>query len=446
MRIASESVRRILTLLLIATAAWWPAQAAELSPPVVEPPLELSAADIVPKALMKGEVYRIESSAVNDGYVNTYTLVTDWGKVQAVSDYRLRVRIQEANALKALDEMSRAGVFGDSLVEGALAPVRGAVDLVTEPVETVSGAAEGLGRWFGNIADSVSSDDPHQEGALSAAVGWAATKRAFAVELGVDPYTDWKPLQDALVSVGQAAFAGGITASVAMGAVTEGTALKLPVLVLGLSHDMNQILIDNPPEKLTEMNRKALGDLGLGGDAVSTFMDNHNYTPLEKLQLVAALQRMKDADGLEFLLASAAAAPDKAVARYTQQRAEMMANFHTKIAPTTIIQLKEFSIQRSEDARIVGVFPLDYVAWTADLAVIVKAMSEEVAQISDAGEKEMWFEGSASPDARKGMEAHGWTVKERVELLMGAPLQDVDDSGAIAVSPAVRAAGQVIQP
>ncbi len=122
----------------------------------------------------------------------------------AVSDYRLRARIQEVQALKALDEMSRAGVFGDSLRNGALAPIEGLVDLAKSPVETSKGAAKGVGRWFSNIADSVSSDDPHQEGALSAAAGWAATKRAFAVELNVDPYTDWEPLQQALVSVGRA--------------------------------------------------------------------------------------------------------------------------------------------------------------------------------------------------------------------------------------------------
>ena len=59
--------------------------------------------------------------AVNDGYVTTYTLETEWGELKAVSDYRLRARIQEAKALKTLDEMSRAGVFGDALVEGVLA-------------------------------------------------------------------------------------------------------------------------------------------------------------------------------------------------------------------------------------------------------------------------------------------------------------------------------------
>jgi len=144
MRFSSNSVSRVLGVALVTLTVWWPAWASEI--PVVKPPVELEAAHYVPGELMKGTVYQVQPTAVNDGYVTTYTLETDWGQVKAVSDYRLRARIQEVKALRTLDEMSRAGVFGDALVEGALAPVETVVDLVTEPVDTVSDAAEGMGQ------------------------------------------------------------------------------------------------------------------------------------------------------------------------------------------------------------------------------------------------------------------------------------------------------------
>ena len=144
MRLGSNSVSRVLGLALVPLTVWWHALASEI--PVVKPPVELKAAKFVPGELMKGTVYQVQPTAVNDGYVTTYTLETDWGQVKAVSDYRLRARIQEVKALRTLDEMSRAGVFGDALVEGALAPVETVVDLVTEPVDTVSDAAEGMGQ------------------------------------------------------------------------------------------------------------------------------------------------------------------------------------------------------------------------------------------------------------------------------------------------------------
>ena len=409
-----------------------------------QPPLQLNAALIVPDELIVGEGYKIDPLVVNDGYSNTYTLTTDWGEVQAISDYRLRARIQEVQALVVLDSMSRAGVFGDALKAGVLSPIEGAKALVTAPVETTTGAVKGIGRWFGNVARSVTSDDPHQEGALSSAAGWAPTKRAFAVELGVDPNTDWEPLEKALVSVGRAAFAGGMTAAVAMGVATEDTALEMPILLLSMTDDMNQLLLDNPPALLTEINEKTLLEMGIDEATVETFLRNYNYTPMEKLQLVEALDRMSGATGREIFLAQAGAAPDKIVARYFQQRAEMMANYHTKVAETDVVDIADLPMQKTHDGRLIGAFPIDYLSWTADASTIAGVASEFIAQSAEIESGEFWFEGSVSQTAFAGLEALGWTVKERVGLLTGESLQALEGSEPGTVSPVVRGAATVI--
>ncbi len=387
---------------------------------MVEPPLDVKAAQFVPNDLMAGANHKVQPTAVNDGFINTYDLSTEWGDVKASSDYRLRVRIQEANALKALDDMSRAGIFGDALVNGALAPVEAAVDLVTSPVDTISGAAEGVGRWFGNMADSITSDDPHQEGAVSAAVGWAQTKRAFAVELGVDPYTDWEPLQEALASVARAAFAGGITAKAAMGMATEGTALKLPVLALGLTSTMKKKLIDNPPERLAELHREELSALGISEASIEPFLDNHHYSPMEKLQFVEALTRMKGTEGLESLVVHAGGAPDKLVARFMQQHAEMVARFVEQSPSSIFFAREKMPLLKTQDGRVVGIFPLDYVVWSQRLATIMQDVTPQVDGATEASGREMWFEGVVSPETIEGMKVNGWTVKEKAQLLIGA--------------------------
>ncbi len=303
---------------------------AEEPPAFVQPPLKLNAALVVPDGKMVGEGYKIDPVALNDGYSNTYTLITEIGEVQAVSDYQLARQMQEIRALMILDEMSRAGVFGDAMKEGVLAPFRGAKALVTAPVETTKGAVKGIGRWMGNIGRSVASDDPHQEGGISAAVGWAGTKRAFALELGVDPYTDWEPLQKGLTSVARAAFAGGITVGVAMGALTEGTTVGLLITVTSLTGEMNAILLDNPPEGLTKINREKLTNMGISKKIIDPFLKNYNYTPFEKTLLVEALKQMDGTKGRDLFVALATAAPDKVIARYYQQMAEMMLNYQKK--------------------------------------------------------------------------------------------------------------------
>ena len=407
-----------------------------------EPPIELKAAEFVPEKLRSGKDYKLDSKVRNDGYTNSYRLATEWGELQAVSDFRLRARVREVEALRALDDMSRAGVFGDSLVDGALSPVEGAVALVTDPVETTKGAFEGVGKWFGGIADSATSDDPYQEGAISSAAGWAATKRGFAVELGVDPYTDWEPLQEALVSVGRAAFAGGLTASVAMGMATEDTVLEAPVLVLSLTNDMNKLLVDKTPEELTRLNKQKLLDMGIKEDLVVAFLKNYNYSPMEKLLLVEALHRMDGAKGREIFLADATAAPDKVVALYMQQRAEMMANYHTNVAEADLVELAEIPFQKTRDGRLVGLFPIDYLAWSGDTAAITKTLDQAIAQSPDIQSKELWFEGRVSQRSSAEFETAGWTVKEHAGMLIGEQLQTGEGSGA--VSPASRGAAKVI--
>ena len=171
------SVRNIILVTAVMMAAFvchWPAVAAE-KPAYVQPPVKLNAALVVPDGKMVGRGYKIDPEAVNDGFSNTYTLRTEVGDVQAISDYQLARQIQEINALIILDEMSKAGVFGDAMKEGIVAPIRGGKALVTAPVETTKGAVKGVGRWLGNVGRSVKSDDPYQEGAVSAAAGWAGS-------------------------------------------------------------------------------------------------------------------------------------------------------------------------------------------------------------------------------------------------------------------------------
>ncbi len=419
---------RILTIILtisVAGLGFTLAVAAD-KPAYVKPPLRLNAALVVPDGNMVGKGYKIDPEALNDGYSNTYTLKTEVGDVQAISDYQLARQIQEVRALIILDEMSKAGVFGDAMKEGILAPIRGGKALVTAPVETTKGAVKGVGRWVGNIGRSIASDDPYQESGVSAATGWANTKRAFALELGVDPYTDWEPLQKALTAVARAAFAGGITVGVAMGAVTEGTTVGTIITVTSLTAEMNAILLDNPPEGLTKINREKLEKMGVSKKVIDPFLKNYNYTPMEKTMLVEALRLMKDTKGRDLFVAQATGAPDKIIARYYHQMSEMMLNYQKKNGQADIVKVENEVWLMNRKGVLVGAFPIDYLAWTAETSRIAAAVEKN----PQAQNRELWLEGSASPECNKALSARGWKIKERVALLTGKPLQDVTAAGA----------------
>ncbi len=411
--------------LAVGAMATWPALTVAEAPAFEDVPLQLNASLIVPDELMAGPGYKVDSVATSDGFNNTYVLETAYGNLEATSDYQLARKIQEIQALLALDEMSRAGVFGDTMKGGVIGIYEGTKAFVTAPVATTKGAVKGVGRWMGNIGRAAKSKDPYQENAFSAAVGWAGTRRAFALELGVDPYTDWEPLQSALTKVAQAAFAGGITVGALSDAAVGGTTFGTVIDITGLTADMNAVLVENPPELLTKFNSEALADIGVPEASIEALMVNYNYTPVEKTLMVNSLIRMEDVDGRELFVARAAEAPDRVVARFFHQRAQMMLNYHENTEKLTIVEIGGFIWNRTEGGDLIGIFPIDFLAWTEE-----SDFASSAAKATNASSHQILLEGSASPTARKALTDAGWEVKDRVALLTGDPLQDESASGA----------------
>ena len=117
-------------------------------------------------------------------------------------------------------------------------------------------------------------------------------------------------------------------------------------------------------------------------------------------------------------VAEGGTAPDKPVARYLQQRAQMMSKFHNKVAATHLVQFGEQVIQKTSEGRLVGVFPIDYLLWTSEAAGIAQEMKAGMAADPELKTAELWFEGRVSQQARAGLEAQGWAVKESAGLLL----------------------------
>jgi hypothetical protein len=125
-------------------------------------------------------------------------------------------------------------------------------------------------------------------------------------------------------------------------------------------------------------------------------------------------------------VAQATAAPDKVIARYYQQMAEMMLNYQKKNGTADIVKVENEVWLMTRKGILVGTFPIDYLAWTADASRIAVAIEKD----PQAKTRELWLEGSASPESNKALSARGWKIKERVALLTGKPLQDQTAAGA----------------
>ena len=382
--------------------------------PLQKVPLTLKAANLLPEAMLSGEGYKVNDNVSNDGFQNTYSLKTDYGDFSVTGTEALRARIQEIKATKALEALERSDAFKDAVKDTAGGMVEGGKSLVTAPVETTKGAVKGVGRWLGNVGRSVSSDDPHQENVLKTALGHDATKRAYAIEMGVDPYTDFEPFQKRLGEVARAATAGGLITSVGADVATSGTMAGTVVTVTSLA-GMKDILKDEPPSSLARINRKKLEEMGIEKTQIDALLKNYNYTPTGMTLMVEALRRMGNIKGRDLYVTYAMAAPDKVIARFMQQYAEMLANYITGTTSGDLVTIDDEVWLLTRSNKLVGAFPIDYLAWTAAADGGVRVVAEEEQKLGVKA-KELLIEGKVDPVARKALEGRGWKIQENVQL------------------------------
>jgi hypothetical protein len=384
-------------------------------PAFQETPLILHAEDVLPADMLSGEDYIVEKDVKNDGFINIYELKTSYGTMSIESTALLEIRVNELKALGHIEELKKTTVFKDSLKKGAKAPIETAKRLVTSPVKTVSGVATGIGRWFSDVGRSIVSDDPHQANVLSTAVGYAATKRRFAYEYGIDPYTDYERVQEALADVSQVGVAGGLMPKLAFSAVKgkAGTVLS----VTGTSNTMRKLVRDKSPAELRKINKKKLAAMGIETSLANDFLENPVFNPQEMTLLVGELDSINTVKGRDKFIEVAATAAHAAVARFVRMQSQMLSSFNANVAPVTeIVRINRTVFFRTKEGTLVGLFPMDHISWTIDLWHKQSTASQTIKDMAGVTGKALWVTGRFSETARKALEMEGWTVEDDVEM------------------------------
>ena len=229
--------------------------------------------DVLPQELLIGPGYELREGVENDGFSNIFFVETPDGTFKLESRDLLMIRIHEFRALEALKEVSGTKEYATAVGEAAKGPFVFAKDMITSPIQTTGGVFSGIGSYFSNIGHSIfGSPSEEEEGVVKRILGFDATKRGYAQEFEVDPYSTNEPLQDRMKDLSWASFAGGMTTAVATSFI-PGTA-GLVVAATSFSNDMNQLVYDNNPPKLKSINREKLEAMekaeALRGEAEAT--------------------------------------------------------------------------------------------------------------------------------------------------------------------------------
>jgi hypothetical protein len=92
----------------------------------------------------------------------------------------------------------------------------------------------------------------------------------------------------------------------------------------------------------------------------------------------------------------------------------LMASYNEKTKEAErFVEAAGLPLLRKKDGTVVGIFPVDRVAWTQRFANKEKAISEAIRKMPGVKGKQLLVVGTMDQTARKALEAKGWKVEER---------------------------------
>jgi len=373
-----------------------------------------SASQALPPERAAGPDYKVTDPVVADGYMYRFKLTSTYGPFDVTGMGALRKLQHEIWAIGQLKNVTKSEAFLKSLKDQAGKPLVFVKDVVTKPVDTLTGIPKGVGRLFGNITTSVTTTrNPSQESRTKEVLLVGSFKRDYAARFGVDPYSSNEVLQEELDKIGNAAALGSWTASAAMIPIS-GPASSV-ITATSLSKSFNNILSTEPPSRIRIINEEKLKRMGIGDDLAQRYLDQPVYTPRQSLLLVDSLARLGAASGRDAYLTAALVAADEAEANFFVNMAQILRGYHEAEGQiASLAMVGALTVAQTKAGPAVIPFALDYGVWSANADRLSQNMKTTYRAPGFNGSFQLWVTGSLSPTAKQELQARGFSVVEQV--------------------------------
>lgn len=372
-------------------------------------------ADVLPAAIISGAHYKIGDKVISDGFMMTYTVNSEYGPFKVTGDFALQKLLSEIGVIAQLKEISRTEAFADSVVEAAKSPLRLGENLITDPVDTVTGIPRGLFQIFENVGEAATTEsDPSEDDRAKQALFVSSWKRDYCATMGCDVYSSNSILQEELNRIGWASAIGGLSISAATTVASGGAVMAFSVA--RTADQLTEVLRAEPPARLRIINEEKLRAMGVGDDLVQKFLDHPAFTPRHDTLIVAALADLEGVRGRDRFIELALRAQDEVGANFFQNAADILVGYHRSVAKLTeITPYLGVAAATASNGRTLVPIAWDYGVFEQAIA---KRMDQAVAEWTARGLPvafDVWTTGRASPRLKLEAEKRGFVVAENVE-------------------------------
>ena len=396
----------------------------------VEPESALPGTEVARAPLLTGPLHKVAEPVKVEDYLGRFVIESRFGKFSVHGANLLATRVSELPAIEELQKVQSDSAFTEALSKSASGLATFAGSAVTDPGKTAENIGKGVGTVLGRLgymaksgADSVgdsASDltasgskpkpraaptgEPEPPSFTGDPFGYNMARREWAKKLNIDPYSSNPVLRKLLDDASSASFAGNFAITLTLGAVVW------PVqYAYSFDDTVRQSVWNKPAIDLAKENEEKLLALGVNGRTVRDLLRNTWFTPTLQTALVARLAVLGKIEGIESVVATAAATLGETRARFLLESLAILATHHEKEGRLVGIRMSDLvPAGVTASGAVVVALAIDYGVWDAGAAEF--AQRKELA----AASRTLLVAGNLSPLAKQEFEKAGWTIKTAV--------------------------------
>lgn len=355
-----------------------------------------------------GANYAVEPIVRSDGVMRHFDVKTSYGKFTFDGVEFAKLRLHELDAVATLEKMSQSDAFAKAFGRAVFGPIKFGADLVSKPADTVERSFNGISNMFDRIGAGLANNSAGRDTLLDSLLGVSDTQRELAVELDVDPYTDFPPLEQRLKEMAGAMAGGGLPVRAGLALVPGG--IGIAVSSVATVSSAKDTLRDKTAAQVIAEVRSILLTLDVPPETTERLVENRNFTPADLLIMARALKQLNAANTAAFL-DRAVEASSRSAAFYQRRRAQILAQNSVELGGlASFITVGGQPINITSTGKIVAAFMIDDIAWTEVQQRTFSTATTELRRRNMNSAPVLATDGAVTHLAAAEIERLGWKI------------------------------------